>query len=184
MALPSFSSQFSSSWRPSRFPSSKCALLPAAAAWLLLTPAAPQVKSTVAIQALAPRVKELQARYAGEPETLQVETARLYKTAGVNPLAGCLPTLATIPVFIGLYKALSKAADEGLGNESFFWIPDLSGPTTLTERAAVSSADVGCMGNSVSAPPQAAGMCGSLCVLPTTRGAAKLALSPCSTQPV
>ncbi|KAG1662589.1 hypothetical protein FOA52_002986 [Chlamydomonas sp. UWO 241] len=95
-----------------------------------------QVKSTVAIQALQPRVKELQARYAAEPETLQVETARLYKVAGVNPLAGCLPTLATIPVFIGLYKALSNAADQGLGKEPFFWIPDLSGPTTLVDRTA------------------------------------------------
>lgn len=89
----------------------------------------------MAIQALQPRVKEIQAKYAAEPETLQLETARLYKEAGVNPLAGCLPTLATIPIFIGLYKALSRAADEGLGQESFFWIPDLSGPTTMTERA-------------------------------------------------
>lgn len=96
-----------------------------------------QVQSSLAVQALQPRVKELQARYANEPETLQLETARLYKEAGVNPLAGCLPTLATIPVFIGLYKALSKAADEGLGQEPFFWIPDLSGPATLTERTSV-----------------------------------------------
>lgn len=41
---------------------------------------------------------------------LQLETARLYQQAGVNPLAGCLPTLATIPVFIGLYRALTLAA--------------------------------------------------------------------------
>ena len=75
-------------------------------------PAASQVQSSVAVQALQPRVKELQAKYAGEPEQLQIETARLYKEAGVNPLAGCLPTLATIPIFIGLYKALTKAADE------------------------------------------------------------------------
>ncbi|GAX80476.1 hypothetical protein CEUSTIGMA_g7915.t1 [Chlamydomonas eustigma] len=94
-----------------------------------------QVQSSVAVQALQPRVKELQARYASEPENLQIETARLYKEAGVNPLAGCLPTLATIPVFIGLYKALTNAADEGLGQESFFWIPDLSGPATMTQRA-------------------------------------------------
>jgi YidC/Oxa1 family membrane protein insertase len=33
-----------------------------------------------------------------------METAKMYQTAGVNPLAGCLPSLATIPVFIGLYK--------------------------------------------------------------------------------
>lgn len=58
----------------------------------------------MAMQAVAPRVKELQAKYANDPETLQLETARLYKNAGINPLAGCLPTLATIPVFIGLYR--------------------------------------------------------------------------------
>ena len=34
--------------------------------------------------------------------------------AGVNPLAGCLPTLATIPIFIGLYSSLTNAASEGL----------------------------------------------------------------------
>jgi membrane protein insertase Oxa1/YidC/SpoIIIJ len=31
-------------------------------------------------------------------DNLQMETARLYQDAGVNPLAGCLPTLATLPV--------------------------------------------------------------------------------------
>jgi YidC/Oxa1 family membrane protein insertase len=95
------------------------------------------MESTMAMQAVAPRVKELQARYANEPETLQLETARLYKSAGINPLAGCLPTLATIPVFIGLYRALTKAADDGLLTSGFFWIPSLGGPTSMTERAAV-----------------------------------------------
>jgi YidC/Oxa1 family membrane protein insertase len=90
-----------------------------------------QVESTLAMQALAPRVKALQAKFAADPERLQVETARLYQTAGVNPLAGCLPTLATIPVFIGLYRALSNVADEGLLTEGFFWIPSLAGPVAV-----------------------------------------------------
>lgn len=94
------------------------------------------MESTMAMQALQPRVKELQARFANDPENLQLETARLYKEAGVNPLAGCLPTLATIPVFIGLYRALSKAADDGVLTQGFFWIPSLGGPTTLTARQA------------------------------------------------
>lgn len=38
-----------------------------------------------------------QARYATDQERLQRETAKLYQEAGVNPLAGCLPTLATLP---------------------------------------------------------------------------------------
>lgn len=34
-----------------------------------------------------------------------MQVAQLYKEAGVNPLAGCLPTLATLPVWIGLYRS-------------------------------------------------------------------------------
>jgi membrane protein insertase Oxa1/YidC/SpoIIIJ len=68
-----------------------------------------------------------------------VETARLYKQAGINPLAGCLPTLATIPVFIGLYRALTRAADEGLLTSGFFWIPSLAGPSSIAARQSVSS---------------------------------------------
>lgn len=94
------------------------------------------MESTLAMQAVAPRVKELQAKYANDPETLQLETARMYKTAGVNPLAGCLPTLATIPVFIGLYRALSKAADDGLLTSGFFWIPSLGGPSSMAAQKA------------------------------------------------
>lgn len=57
----------------------------------------------------------------------------------INPLAGCLPTLATIPVFIGLYRALSNVAEEGLLSDGFFWIPSLGGPTTLAAQKAVRS---------------------------------------------
>jgi hypothetical protein len=39
-----------------------------------------------------------QARFANDQDRLQRETAKLYQEAGVNPLAGCLPTLATLPV--------------------------------------------------------------------------------------
>lgn len=83
-------------------------------------------------------MKELQAKHANDTETLQLETARLYRDAGVNPLAGCLPTLATIPVFIGLYQALTKAANDGLLKDSFFWIPSLGGPVSLEDQKGVS----------------------------------------------
>ena len=95
-----------------------------------------QVKSTMAMQALAPNVKELQAKYADDQQRLQLETSRLYKQANVNPLAGCLPTLATIPVFIGLYRALQLAASDGLLSEGFFFVPSLGGPTTTAQQAA------------------------------------------------
>ncbi|CAI9108067.1 OLC1v1007586C4 [Oldenlandia corymbosa var. corymbosa] len=93
-----------------------------------------QVESTLAMQNLQPKIKAIQERYAGNQERIQLETARLYRQAGVNPLAGCLPTLATIPVWIGLYQALSNVANEGLLTEGFFWIPSLGGPTTIAAR--------------------------------------------------
>jgi len=40
----------------------------------------------------------------------------------------------TIPVWIGLYRALSNVANEGLLTEGFFWIPSLAGPTTIAAR--------------------------------------------------
>ncbi|XP_061373200.1 inner membrane protein PPF-1, chloroplastic [Gastrolobium bilobum] len=93
-----------------------------------------QVESTLAMQNLQPKIKAIQERYAGNQERIQLETARLYREAGVNPLAGCLPTLATIPVWIGLYQALSNVANEGLLTEGFLWIPSLGGPTTIAAR--------------------------------------------------
>nr|XP_010313298.1 inner membrane protein PPF-1, chloroplastic isoform X2 [Solanum lycopersicum] len=93
-----------------------------------------QVESTLAMQNLQPKIKAIQQRYAGNQERIQLETSRLYKQAGVNPLAGCFPTLATIPVWIGLYQALSNVANEGLLTEGFFWIPSLGGPTTIAAR--------------------------------------------------
>ncbi|EOY00756.1 OxaA/YidC-like membrane insertion protein isoform 4 [Theobroma cacao] len=93
-----------------------------------------QVESAMAMRSLQPQIKAIQQRYAGDQERIQLETARLYKLAGINPLAGCLPTLATIPVWIGLYRALSNVANEGLLTEGFFWIPSLAGPTTIAAR--------------------------------------------------
>ncbi len=64
-----------------------------------------QVESTIAMQQIAPQVKQIQEQYKGrDQQEMQIKVAELYKKAGVNPLAGCLPTLATLPVWIGLYR--------------------------------------------------------------------------------
>ncbi|KAJ8429089.1 hypothetical protein Cgig2_006830 [Carnegiea gigantea] len=86
------------------------------------------------MQNLQPKIKAIRERYVGNQERIQLETSRLYRQAGVNPLAGCFPTLATITVWIGLYQALSNVANEGLLTEGFFWIPSLGGPTTIAAR--------------------------------------------------
>jgi YidC/Oxa1 family membrane protein insertase len=87
-----------------------------------------QMSSTIALQELQPKVKALQARYQNDPQKLNEMTAQLYKDEEVNPLAGCIPTLVQIPVFIGLYRSLLDLAKKDLLEESFLWIPSLQGP--------------------------------------------------------
>eukprot|EP00741_Cyanophora_paradoxa_P016369 tig00020912_g15804.t1 len=90
-----------------------------------------QMTSALSMQALQPKMKEIQKRYANDPQKMQLETAALYRSAGVNPLAGCLPSLATLPIWIGLYRALTSLAKEGVLTKGFFFIPSLAGPATI-----------------------------------------------------
>jgi len=81
------------------------------------------------MQALAPKLKELQAKYKETPEKLQTETFALYKEYGVNPFGGCLPALVQMPVFFSLYFMLQNAVE--LRGQSFLWIHDLTQPDTV-----------------------------------------------------
>ena len=72
------------------------------------------MESALAVQSLKPRIDLIKKRYGDDKDRISKETNLLYEQAGVNPLAGCLPTLATIPIFIGLYSSLTNAANEGL----------------------------------------------------------------------
>src|SRR5689334_24980195 len=65
-----------------------------------------QIKSQRAMQALQPKVKELQAKHKGDRETMQKELMELYRSEKANPLMGCLPMFLQIPVFIGLFHVL------------------------------------------------------------------------------
>jgi YidC/Oxa1 family membrane protein insertase len=65
-----------------------------------------QIKSQRAMQAIAPQIKELQAKHKGDRETLQREMMELYRKEKANPLMGCLPMLVQIPVFLSLFHVL------------------------------------------------------------------------------
>eukprot|EP00612_Vaucheria_litorea_P008392 CAMPEP_0171476230 /NCGR_PEP_ID=MMETSP0946-20130122/3467_1 /TAXON_ID=109269 /ORGANISM="Vaucheria litorea, Strain CCMP2940" /LENGTH=386 /DNA_ID=CAMNT_0012006453 /DNA_START=94 /DNA_END=1255 /DNA_ORIENTATION=+ len=88
-----------------------------------------QLESTTKMQALQPKVKDIQKRLGNNPEAANREIAELYKSEEVNPLSGCLPSLAQIPIFIALYRALLNLASENKLSEPFLWIPNLEGPT-------------------------------------------------------
>jgi YidC/Oxa1 family membrane protein insertase len=65
-----------------------------------------QIKSTRAMQALQPQIKELQAKYKGDREGLQRAQMELMKKEKANPLMGCLPLLIQGPIFIGVFHVL------------------------------------------------------------------------------
>ncbi|CAM9891073.1 unnamed protein product [Phaeothamnion confervicola] len=65
---------------------------------------------------------------ASNPEAANKAIADLYQQEEINPLAGCLPTIAQIPIFISLYRALLNLAKEDKLAEPFLWLPSLEGP--------------------------------------------------------
>jgi len=69
-----------------------------------------QMHSMRKMSALAPQLQELRKKYKGDKQTLNEETMRLYRENGVNPLGGCLPLLAQMPVFFALFSVLRAIA--------------------------------------------------------------------------
>ncbi len=110
-------------------------------------------RSMARMRALAPRMKTLQETYKDDRTKLGQATMELYKTEKVNPLAGCLPMLIQMPVFLAFYWVLLESVE--MRQAPFFgWINDLSArDPVLHPSGAQRSRDVG----SVQAEPAAAG---------------------------
>ncbi len=67
-----------------------------------------QTRSMRKMQELQPKLKALQEKYKNEPQKMQEAMMKFYSENSFNPLAGCLPMLVQLPIFIGLYGALSS----------------------------------------------------------------------------
>ena len=74
---------------------------------------------------IAPKIKEIQAKYKGDPQRMNAAVMETYKKHGANPLGGCLPLLLQIPVFFAIYRVLLNAV-ELQGAEWIMWVNDLS----------------------------------------------------------
>ena len=90
-----------------------------------------QLESTTRMQKLTPLQEKIKAAYPRQQDEQMRNQliSQLFQTANVNPLAGCLPALAQIPIFISLYRALQNLVAQNKLDEGFLWIPDLEGPT-------------------------------------------------------
>jgi YidC/Oxa1 family membrane protein insertase len=84
-----------------------------------------QLKSMRGMQEIQPRMKQIQENFKNEPEVMQKKLAELYKESGVSPLAGCLPLLVQMPIFIAFYQSLLRLQFVDPAHAAFFWIPNL-----------------------------------------------------------
>ena len=96
---------------------------------------AKQIKSTVRMAEMQPKMKELQRMYAHDKQKLNEKTMELYKKEKFNPASGCLPALLQMPIIFGLFALLRNPMMYMHGNdmliathESFLWVMDMSQP--------------------------------------------------------
>ena len=88
------------------------------------------LRSSKSMQELQPKLKELQKKHGNDRQRLSQETMALYQRYQVNPMAGCLPMLIQLPIFLGLYQAIDRLSrsESGLWAEGFMWLPSLASP--------------------------------------------------------
>lgn len=85
-----------------------------------------QMKSTMNMQEVQPKLEYLQKKYKNNPEKMNEEVMKLYKEYNINPMAGCLPLLIQMPILIGLFGALRQYNFDPIEHATFFWIPNLA----------------------------------------------------------
>ena len=78
---------------------------------------------------LQPKLQELKAKYSKEPEKFWQAQRDLFRKHNYSPLAGCLPLFLQMPIFLGLYSALSFDVD--LRMARFLWVDNLAAPDQL-----------------------------------------------------
>jgi len=90
---------------------------------------AASTRSAKRMQALQPQLKALQEKYKDDPVKSQRKMMEFYKEHKVNPMAGCLPSLIQMPVFMGFFFMIRSAIE--LRGASWLWVADLSEPDTI-----------------------------------------------------
>ncbi|WP_247740958.1 YidC/Oxa1 family membrane protein insertase [Cohnella sp. LGH] len=111
-----------------------------------------QYKNTKAMQALQPEMQKLREKYKEDPRKQQEEMMKLYQTHQVNPLAGCLPLIVQMPIFIALYNSIYQNVEirdhsfigfqlgtsPSQGEWYYYIIPTIAAITTLVQSMMMS----------------------------------------------
>ncbi|MBR5627124.1 MAG: YidC/Oxa1 family insertase periplasmic-domain containing protein, partial [Thermoguttaceae bacterium] len=93
-----------------------------------------QVISSQKMQKIQPELNALKEQYKDRPQEMMQAQQALFRKHNVHPLSGCLPIFIQLPIFIGLYKALSLDVSlygAPLFSEHFRWCSNLAAPDML-----------------------------------------------------
>jgi YidC/Oxa1 family membrane protein insertase len=80
--------------------------------------------SQAKMTALKPQLAGIREKFKDDPTTLQMETMKIYREFGVNPLGGCFPILLQMPVWLALYRFFPASIE--FRQADFLWATDLS----------------------------------------------------------
>ncbi|MCL6424016.1 membrane protein insertase YidC [Brachybacterium sp. JHP9] len=83
-----------------------------------------QIRSSRAMQAVAPQLQAVQKKYKGKTDqaskqAMGEETLAVYREAGASPLSSCLPILLQMPIFFGLFRVLFNQLPKAANGEAF-----------------------------------------------------------------
>ncbi len=81
-------------------------------------------------QVLKPKIEAAKAKVGDDPQKQQMETMKLYREYGVNPMGGCFPVLLQMPIWIALYRFFPASIE--FRQASFLWATDLSSYDVFT----------------------------------------------------
>ncbi len=84
----------------------------------------PSIRNMVRMRELKPEMDAMNEKFKDDPQAKGLAQMELWRKHNVNPLKGCLPQLASMPVWLALYTTLQTAVE--LYNIPFLWFPDLS----------------------------------------------------------
>ena len=82
--------------------------------------------STAKMKVLQPEINKINEKYPKQDQMMQKQQAvqQLYRRAGINPMAGCLPMLVQFPILIAMFRFFPSSIE--LRQQSFLWADDLS----------------------------------------------------------
>ena len=76
------------------------------------------------MKALKPEIDKLKEKHGEDKQAFSMDQMKLWKTAGVSPLGGCLPAVLQIPIFMSLYYFFQS--NISLRGQHFLWAKDLA----------------------------------------------------------